>query len=88
MAGCIPRLRLQGGECFADVVEDRRSHPALFLSIVQKHGSNDILFLGQFLSQAEAETAAIQFMDEMISEQSASQNQDATSSEVQDDAAD
>lgn len=58
----IPRTRVFGGDLFAEIIQDRRSHPALFFAIVQRHGSTEILMLGQFRSRSKAQAAARQFM--------------------------
>jgi hypothetical protein len=58
----IPRIRLERGELFAEIIHDRRSHPALFFALVHRQGSPEILMLGQFRSRAEAGVAARQFM--------------------------
>jgi len=57
----IPRTRLTRGKLFVDIIEDRR-RPSLFLSVVQGPGSREILFLGQFRSRSEAESAADEFI--------------------------
>ena len=66
IAACIPRTCLRTGDFVVDVIEDRRNHPALFLCVVQRQGSSEILFLGQFNSQPDAETAARQFISDQL----------------------
>lgn len=61
---CLPRTRREDRELFAEIIEDRRSHPRLLLCVIQKHGSPEILFLGQFRTLVEAETAAGDFMSD------------------------
>ncbi len=58
----IPRIRLQTGELFAEIIHDRRSRPALFFVVVQRRGSAEILLLEHFSSRSEAEASAKQFM--------------------------
>ncbi len=59
----IPRKRITRGELFAEIIEDRRM-PGLFLCVVQRVGSPEILFLGQSPTHEEAESAALEFMAE------------------------
>ncbi len=59
----IPRKRISRGELFAEIIEDRRI-PGLFLCVVQREGSPEILFLGQSRTHEEAESAALEFMTE------------------------
>jgi hypothetical protein len=59
----IPHKRITRGELFADVIEDRRI-PGVFLCVVQREGSPEILFLGQARTLEEAETAVQEFMAE------------------------
>ena len=66
---CIPRTRLHAGELLAEVVEDRRSRPPLLVCVVQRQGSPEILFLGQFRSESEAEFAAKEFMSDYLTRQ-------------------
>lgn len=60
----LPRTRREAGALYSEIIEDRRSHPRLLLCVVQKHGSPEILFLGQFRTFIEAETAAGDFMSD------------------------
>ncbi len=55
---------MQAGELFAEVLEDRRSRGPLFFCIVQRIGSPEVLFLGQFNSQSEATLGGTQFMSD------------------------
>ena len=66
---CIPCTRLYAGEMFAEIVEDRRSRPPLLVCVVQRQGSPEILFLGQFRSESEAEFAANEFMSDYLTRQ-------------------
>lgn len=66
IAACIPRSRLYIGDFVVEIIMDRRNHPPLFLGVVQKLGSTEILFLGQFSSEPEAEAAAKQFIAEYL----------------------
>ncbi len=59
----IPRTRLARGELFAEIIEDRR-RPAVFLCVVQRQGSPEILFLGQSRSRSDAQTTAEEFMSD------------------------
>lgn len=59
----IPHKRIRRGELFADIIQDRRL-PELFLGVVQREGSAEILFLGQSRTLEEAESAAQEFMAE------------------------
>lgn len=70
LPACIPRTRLQDGDLCAEIIEDRRS-PRRLLCVVQKQGSPEILFLGQFFSYQEAESAAGDFMSEYQAHQHA-----------------
>ncbi len=60
------RKRLRLSELFADIVEDRRIGGPLYFCVVQRHGSPDILMLGQFRSYAEAAAAGRQFMADYL----------------------
>jgi hypothetical protein len=62
IAACIPRTSLHAGEFVVEIIEDRRSSPPLFLCVVQRQGSPEILFLGQFNSEADGQAAAKQFI--------------------------
>jgi len=62
IAACIPRTRLHIGDFLIDIVEDRRSQPRLFLCVVQRQGSPEVLFLGQFSQEPDAQAAARQFI--------------------------
>ncbi|HET7208401.1 MAG TPA: hypothetical protein VFI95_17625, partial [Terriglobales bacterium] len=64
IASGIPRVKFQQGDLSAEMIEDRRRHPNIVLCVIQKHGSPEILFLGQFNSQEEAEVAARQFISD------------------------
>ncbi len=63
----IPRTRLEQGELFAEIIEDRRCHPPVVLCVVQRRGSSEILFMGQSRSRSEAETAANEFISDYLS---------------------
>ncbi len=65
LAAELPRTRLLAGEFFADIIQDRRTRPPLFLCVVQRHGSREVLFLGQFHSEPDAETAAMEWIAEL-----------------------
>ncbi len=67
----IPRIRLQRGELFAEIIHERRSRPALFFVVVQRRGSDEILLLGQFDSGSEAEASAKRFMADCVSRKKA-----------------
>ena len=54
----IPRTRLEFGELFAEIVEDRRGKPQLFQTVIQRIGSPEILSLSQETSLEEAKRAA------------------------------
>ena len=54
---CLPRTRLQQADLVAEIVEDRRDPAHIFECVVQRHGCSEILFLGQFHSQLQAEAA-------------------------------
>jgi hypothetical protein len=64
---CIPRTRLLTRELFAEIIEDRRARPPIVLAVVQRQGSPEILFLGQFRSHSDAESAAQQFISDYLS---------------------
>ena len=64
IASGIPRVKFQQGDLSAEMIVDRRRHPNIVLCVIQKHGSPEILFLGQFNSQEEAEVAARQFISD------------------------
>ncbi len=66
----IPRKRLTQGEFFAEIIEDRRMQ-GLFLCVVQREGSPEILFLGQSQTREEAESAALEFMGEQADQRKA-----------------
>lgn len=66
----IPHKRFIRGELFADVIEDRRM-PGLFLCVIQREGSPEILFLGQSRTREEAESAAREFMTEQAGQRKA-----------------
>ncbi len=60
--GSIPRTRLLRGCLVAEIIIDRRIHPAVLHCVVQRQGSSEVLFLQQFSSREEAEEAANEFM--------------------------
>ncbi len=62
MPSSIPRIRLLHGELWAEIVLDRRRDAGVVHCLVQQQGSKEILFLQQFPSIEEAETAAKEFM--------------------------
>ena len=49
-----------------EIISDRRCHPEVFHCIVQRKGLRDILFLGQFNSHLEAESAGRCFMTDYV----------------------
>jgi hypothetical protein len=59
---CFPRTRLQQGDLLAEIVQDRRDPAHVFECVVQRRGCSEILFLGQFHSQLQAEAAAEVFL--------------------------
>ncbi len=61
----LPHTRLLAGEFFADIIHDRRTCPPLFLCVVQQYGSPEVLFLGQFHSETDAETAAMEWIADL-----------------------
>ena len=64
----IPRTRLREGELFAEIVVDRR-RPPLAHCVVQREGSAEVLFLGQFRSGPEAEWAGMDFISDYWTKQ-------------------
>ncbi len=58
----IPRIRLQKGELYADIIEDRRGDPSLITCVIQRLHSPEVLFLGQFHTRSEAQIAAEQVL--------------------------
>jgi hypothetical protein len=58
----IPRTRLEFGELFAEIIEDRRAQPRLYQTVIQKVGSPEILSLSQEISLEEAKRSAEQQM--------------------------
>jgi hypothetical protein len=64
VAGCIFLERRRKGDLFADIIEDRRCDPPLFVAVVQSRGSPEILFLDHFSSRSAASDAMMQFMSE------------------------
>ncbi len=54
----IRRRQILSGELFADIIEDSRTDPQIVFCVVQRQGSPEVLFLGQFYTRSEAETAA------------------------------
>ncbi len=68
ISACLPNKRLNIGELFADIIADHRS-PPIFHCVVQRQDSPEILFLGQYRSCSEAETAARDFMSDYQKQQ-------------------
>lgn len=62
MPKCASRQRLRRGELFAEIIEDPQ--PSLFFAVVQKQGTAEILFLGQYHSRLAATEAATQYLSE------------------------
>ena len=58
----IPRTRLEFGELFAEIIEDRRGEPRLYQTVIQRIGSSEILGLSQETSLEEAKRSAEQQM--------------------------
>jgi hypothetical protein len=54
----LPKTQLYRTGFCADIIQDRRAHPALFYCIIQHQHSKEILWLGQCSSFEEAERAA------------------------------
>jgi len=54
----IPRTRLEVGELFAEIIEDRRAQPRLFQTVIQRIGSPEILSLSQETDLEEAMRSA------------------------------
>ena len=69
---CIPRKTLVKGELLAEVIENRRSQEPLFFSVVQRQGRPELLFLGQFESEAAAAAAAEEFISDYLRRQETS----------------
>ncbi len=53
------------GELFAEILDDRR-RPEVFLCVVQRYGSPEVLYLGQSKSRSEAECAANEFINDYL----------------------
>ena len=54
----VPRIRVERGNLFADIVLDRQSVPNSFYVIVQEHGSPSVLRLDRYESFEDANRAA------------------------------
>ena len=54
----IPRMRLEGGDMFADIILDQRSRPDAYYVIVQRHGSPRVYSLDRHGSLEEARHSA------------------------------
>ncbi len=54
----VRRSRILSGDLFADIIEDSRTDPQIVFCVVQRQGSPQVLFLSQFYTRSEAETAA------------------------------
>jgi hypothetical protein len=65
------------GELFAELIEDCRNRPPIVHCVVQRLGSPGILFLGQFQSRSEAESAAEQFISDYLKVDGVSRSQSA-----------
>ncbi len=65
MPASIPRIRLTVGELFAEILDDRRC-PEVFLCVVQRYGSPEVLYLGQSKPRSEAERAANEFINDYL----------------------
>lgn len=61
----IPRTQVKKAKLVVEIIEDRRT-PQIFLSVVQKQDSSEILFLGQARSRSEAEAATDEFTSEYL----------------------
>ncbi len=62
----LPRSRVSKGELFAEIIEDRRCHPSVVFSLVQRQGSPEILFLAQSRSRAGARAAVREFIADYL----------------------
>ena len=67
----IPRIRRQQHDLTAEIILDRRGTPELVHCVVQRRGSQEILFLGQFRSRQQAKAAADDFIAQHLSHRSA-----------------
>ena len=54
----MPRTVVRRSGCFAEIIEDRRVRPSLFICIVQRTGSPEILWCSQHRTLDEAKQAA------------------------------
>lgn len=54
----IPRIRVERGDLFADIVLDQQSGPDVYWVIVQRHGSSAVLSLERHLSYEDATSSA------------------------------
>ena len=61
----MPRILVRRGGYFAEIIEDRRVRPSLFICIVQRTASPEILWCSQHRTLAEAKQAAQEQLDRL-----------------------
>ena len=54
----VPRIRVQRGMFFADIILDRRSTPSVYIVILQQYGSQMVRGISQHASMDEAQQSA------------------------------
>ncbi len=63
----VTRIHLQFGELYADILTDFRDSPPLFIYVVQRHGSAEILAMGGCNSEEEATACATNAIEQFRS---------------------
>ncbi len=64
----VPRTVLRHNSFVAEIIEDRRIAPVVHC-VIQREGSSEVFFYGQFQSCQQAEKAALAEMRELVRRQ-------------------
>lgn len=63
----MPTVRLRAGEYFADLVQDRRD-PELWVYVVQREGSTEVLALGTAIGEQATRQLANKILADLAAE--------------------
>ncbi len=69
----MAEVRLRRGEYFADIIRDKQ-YPDIWMYVVQRQGSSEILALGSCHSKEEARTAAGEAIGSLLARKLAAAN--------------
>ena len=63
----IPRVRVERGQFFADIITDQKSDPVMYIVILQQRGSSFVRAISQHGSMDEAQQSAEQRLQRLAS---------------------